>query len=51
MEYLIQQFQWDEEDGLKYYHLVDSKVFKSDKPLEEKSYHKDKSLFEIVKLD
>ena len=51
MEYLIQQFQWDETDGLRYYHLVDSKVFKSKKILEERSYYKDKSLFEIVKLD
>lgn len=51
MQYLIEQFRWDETDGLKYYHLVDSKVFDSDKPLKEKSYHKDNSLFEIVELD
>ena len=47
----MEQFKWDEIDGLKYYHLVDSKVFDSDKLLEEKSYYKDNSLFEIVKLD
>ena len=51
MQYLIEEYRWDEKDGLKYYHLADSKIFNSKTQLEEKSYHKNNSLFEIVKLD
>ena len=46
MQYVIEQYRWE---GNKYYHLVDSKVFESDKEIEEREYNKDGSLFIIYK--
>lgn len=51
MWYVIEQYQWDFNEKHKYYHLVDSKVFESDKEIEEKSYNKDGSTFLIYKTE
>lgn len=51
MWYVIEQYGWDNNDGYKYYHLKDSKVFETDKYLDEKSYNKNGSTFLIYKLE
>lgn len=51
MRYVIEQYCWDSVDKYKYYHLKDSKVFESDKSLDEKSYNKDGSTFLIYKIE
>ena len=47
MQYLIEQFAWEE----NYYHLVNSKIFESDKYIPETSYNKNNSYFKLTKLD
>ena len=51
MRYVIEQYRWENEDGYKYYHLVDSKEFESDKSMEDKDDSKDGSLFSIYKIN
>ena len=51
MWYVIEEYRWDSDSKWKYYHLVDSKIFKSDKELEEKSYNKNGSTFLIYKFE
>lgn len=51
MRYVIEQYKWDIANGWKYYHIVDAKVFATDKVLEEKSYNKDGSTFLIYKIE
>jgi len=51
MRYVIEQYKWDIANGWKYYHIVDAKVFVTDKVLEEKSYNKDGSTFLIYKIE
>ncbi len=51
MWYVIEEYQWDSDGTFKYYHLKDSKVFESDKELEEKSYNKNGSTFLIYKIE
>lgn len=48
MKYLIEQFRWE---GKSYYHLVNSKIFNSDKFIKERSYSKGNSYFKITKLE
>lgn len=47
----MEQYKWDIANGWKYYHIVDAKVFVTDKVLEEKSYNKDGSTFLIYKIE
>jgi hypothetical protein len=51
MWYLIEEYRWDEDNGYKYYHLNDSKLFESDKPLKEETRFKDGSSFIISKVN
>ena len=51
MRYVIEQYCWDNEKGWKYYHLKDSKIFESDKSIDDKSYNKDGSTFLIYKIE
>lgn len=51
MRYLIEQFKWEEEDGIKYYHLVNSKEFESSRVISNHSYHKNGSYFIIRQID
>ena len=51
MWYVIEEYGWNSDETLKYYHLKDSKLFESDKELEEKSYNKDGSTFLIYKIE
>ena len=51
MKYLIEQYKWDTIDDKIYYHLLDSKEFISNKPIECKSYYKNGSYFTITTLD
>ena len=51
MQYVIEQYGWDNNNGWNYYHLKDSKVITTDKLLEEKRYNKDGSTFLIYKLE
>lgn len=51
MQYVMEQYKWDITNGWKYYHIVDAKVFVTDKVLEEKSYNKDGSTFLIYKIE
>ncbi len=51
MKYIINQFKWDENSNLKYYHLVNSKEFDSDKIIPEVGYHKGEFYFIINKID
>lgn len=48
MKYLIEQFRWYNKE---YYHLINSKVFETDKNIQEKSYSKNGSYFVITKLE
>lgn len=50
MRYLIEQFKWDEENGFRFYHLIDSKEFESDQFLEQ-SYCKNGSYFNIIEFN
>lgn len=49
MWYLIEEYKWDKEGELQYYHLVDSKIVRSTKI--QNNEHKDGSLFEVTKLE
>lgn len=51
MWYVIEKYCWSVDNNFKYYHIEDSKVFESDKPLDEKSYNKDGSTFLIYKIE
>lgn len=51
MKYIIEQYKWDETDGEKYYHLVDSSEFETDKSIPPLSYHKNGSYFTIMQFD
>jgi len=49
MWYLVEEYKWDKEGELQYYHLVDSKIVKSTKI--KNGEHKDGSLFEITEIE
>lgn len=51
MWYVIEQYRWDVDGNLRYYHLVDSKIFKSDKVIPECDYFKDGSYFSVYKIE
>jgi hypothetical protein len=51
MWYLIEEYRWDKDDKYKYYHLVDSKLFESNKKLKEETRFKDGSSFVISKVN
>ena len=51
MKYEINQFRWDTENGFKFYHLVDSKEFESNKMIPEQEYIKNGSYFTIRNLE
>ena len=51
MWYVIEQYRWDKDGNFKYYHLVDSQVFKSDKVVEQKDYFKDGSYFSVYQIE
>ena len=50
MKYVIEQFKWDEDNGLRYYHLTDSKEFETQMNIPERSYHKNGSYFTVTKI-
>ena len=49
MGYLIEEYRWDFDEGIRYYHLADSKLVYSTS-LKDGEY-KDGSLFEITKVE
>jgi hypothetical protein len=49
MWYLIEEYRWDCEGDIRYYHLADSKLVRSTS-LKDGEY-KDGSLFEITKVE
>ena len=51
MKYEINQFKWDIEDGVKFYHLINSKKFEMEKAIPESSYSKNGSYFTITQVD
>ena len=50
VEYLIEMFEWVNDDKFKYYHLADSKVFKSSKNLKDRTYCKNNKFITVSKL-
>ena len=46
--YQIEQFKWEDRNC---YHLIDSKVFESNKLLKDMTYYKNGSYFTIMRLD
>lgn len=51
VNYLLEIFESVNDNGYKYYHLADSKVFASEKILKDQSYYKDSKYFVLSKLD
>lgn len=51
MQYIIEQYGWDIDGSLKYFHLIDSKVFDTDKSIKTGDYSKNGSIFSIKKLE
>ena len=51
MKYEINQFRWDYENGVKFFHLSNSKEFEIDKNMPEYSYSKNGSYFTIRRVD
>lgn len=49
MWYVIEEYRWDIDGELKYYHLVDTKIVKTTKI--KNNEHKDGSLFEVTQLE
>ena len=49
MWYLVEEYRWDEENGLRYYHLADSKIVKS--TVIKDGEYKDGSLFEVTEIE
>lgn len=50
VEYLIEIFEWVNDNGFKYYYLTDSKVFKSSKRIKDRTYYKDNKFITVSKL-
>lgn len=48
MRYLIEQFKWE---GKEYYHIVNSKIFDSDKQLKERGWYVGDSYFHLIQLE
>lgn len=49
--YLMEIFESVNDNGFKYYHLADSKVFTSEKEVKDRSYYKDSKYFVLSKID
>ena len=49
MWYLIEEYRWDTDGNISYYHLADTKIVKS--TIIKDGEHKDGSLFEVTKLE
>lgn len=50
VEYLIEIFEWINDNSFKYYHLADSKIFKSSKRIKDRTYYKDNKFIIVSKL-
>lgn len=51
MWYVIEEYRWDRKGVFNYYHLADTKIIKSETPLEERTYYDNGSTFVIYKTD
>lgn len=49
--YLMEIFESVNNNGYKYYHLADSKVFTSEKEVKDQSYSKENKYFVLSKID
>lgn len=49
--YLMEIFESVNDNGYKYYHLADSKVFTSEKEVKDQSYSKENKYFVLSKID
>lgn len=49
--YLMEIFESVNDNGFKYYHLADSKIFTSEKEVKDLSYYKGNKYFVLSKID
>lgn len=50
VEYLIEIFELINDNGFKYYHLANSKIFKSSKHIKDRTYYKNNKFITVSKL-
>lgn len=51
VNYLLEIFESVNDNGFKYYHLADSKIFISEKEIKDQTYYKNNKCFVLSKLD
>ena len=51
VNYLLEIFEAVNDNGFKYYHLADSKIFISEKEIKDQTYYKNNKCFVLSKLD
>lgn len=50
MHYLIEQFKWDIDGTLRYFHLTDSRIFESDKYIPNRYWKKNGYSYTLTRL-